>query len=304
MQIYIPQELNVATSVEFYKETLDRIKIKEPEIVVFRFEKLKFIEPAGMVTLTNLIELIDAEYPEISIRYTFPDGYKTDPFNRAFKAIDFLDDCLFFEKVMGEKIHPGSNERRTTNGLEKLNAKSFNQQYIDHTIQWLKLNVGLKTKSFSFLGTALSEIFNNIIDHSGSPNGGCAFAQHYPSKNQINLCIADSGMGIATRMKTRFTVDHQGNDLVSDADFINFATHKKVSTKTTPKNRGMGLNTLLHIIDNNKGSLQILSNEGSLRYNNGKKRLRDIDGYYKGTLIQISFRTDTLEEEEEEELLW
>ncbi len=122
---------------------------------------------------------------------------------------------------MGEKIHSGSNERTTTNGLEMLNVNSFNQQYIDRTIKWLKLNVGLKNKSFSFLGTALSEIFNNIIDHSGSPIGGCAFAQHYPSKKRINLCIADSGMGIASRMKTKFTEDDQGNSLISDSDHIN-----------------------------------------------------------------------------------
>ncbi|MGG1518721.1 hypothetical protein ABE504_25100 [Paenibacillus oryzisoli] len=300
----MPKELNAQTSVEFYRETMDQIRLRQPDEVIFNFGKLEFIRPAGMVTLTNMIGLIEYEYPGLTVACSYPDAYDINPLDRAFAAIDFLDDCLFFEKTMGSKIHDASGERGTTNGLEKLNANSFNQQYIDRTISWLKMNVGLKNKSFSFLGTALSEIFNNIIDHSGSPIGGCAFAQHYPRSKEINLCIADTGMGIASRMRTKFSEDDQGVPLVSDSEYINYATYNKVSTKSNPRNRGMGLNTLLHIIDNNKGSLMILSNEGSLRYNNGKRKLVDLNGYYKGTLIWLSFRTDTLEEEEEEELEW
>ncbi len=74
----LPQELNAITSVAFYKETMDKIKFLEPEEVAFRFRNLQFIEPAGMVTLTNMIELISHDYPDIDLRYSYPTGYNKD----------------------------------------------------------------------------------------------------------------------------------------------------------------------------------------------------------------------------------
>lgn len=306
----IPEILDDNSVAHFYQNVLGSLLRIQPNKVVFDFCQLRFIRPAGVVTLSNIISFIQHEFQGIHLQYAYPSAYKTHPYDKDFRAIDFLDDSLFFEKVMGEKLHKGSNERSTTNGLEQLNKGVFNQGYIDSTITWLRRNVHLQNKSFSFLNTALGEIFNNIIDHSGSPIGGCVFAQQYPRKNEINLCIADCGVGIANNMKKMYTYDHTGAALDCDSKLINYATHHKVSTKTTPRNRGMGLETLIYIIENNKGRLQILSNEGSFVYNGNevnasrKRVLSDKEGHYSGTLITLSLRTNTLEEEKEEELNW
>lgn len=277
----------------------------QPSKVNFNFSTLQFIDPSGVVTLWNMVELIESKHG-CDIFYVTPRGYRTNP--RFYKAVDYLDDSLFFEKVMGEKLHPGSKERSTTNGLEKLHTGKFNQSYISKTIDWLKYNISLQDKSFSFLETVFSELFNNINDHSMSPVGGCVFAQHYPQNNEITLCISDAGKGIAKSMSEKFTFDANGKKLDKDWLLIDYATHHKVSTKSKPGNRGLGLENLLAIMKSNKGSIKIVSNNGVLEYNyaNSPERKKNYSstGYYQGTLVLLSFRTDTLEPEEEEDLEW
>lgn len=299
--IVIPQRLTDEVIAEFNKEVLDHMNFYLPHEVNFQFEQLEFIEPSGVVTLWNMVDLIEQEYGS-TIYYSCPADFERYP--RRYAAVDYLDDSLFFQKVMGKKLHRLSKERSTTNGLTKLKKGNFNQQYIDNTISWLKCDVNLKEKSFSFLETALSEVFNNIIDHSGSPIGGCSFAQHYPNKKRIMLSIGDYGVGIANKMKNKFSHDNYGNPLDTDAKLINYATQHKVSTKTTPHNRGLGLENLVKIMEYNKGSMKILSNEGLFVYNGNRKSLQNANGYYQGTLVLLTFRTDTLEVEEEEDLSW
>lgn len=301
--LILPRRLNQSSVCSFYSQELSRIQEENPEKISFNFSGLEFIDPSGVVTLWNMVELFEKEYG-CEIYYRTPKDFKTKP--SFYRAINYLDDSLFFQKVMGEKLHPGSWERSTTNGLEKLHAGRFNQSYIDKTILWLKQSVSLKSKSFSFLGTVFSELFNNINDHSQSPVGGCVFAQHYPNNREITLCIGDAGRGIADSMREKFAYDNNGKRLDKDWLLIDYATNHKVSTKSKPNNRGLGLDNLLGIMKSNKGIIKILSNAGVLEYNytNQKKNLCEANGFYSGTLVFLTFRTDTLEVEEEEDLEW
>lgn len=301
----LPRKLISSSVCSYFSNELERVKKCRPTRILFDFNGLEFIDPSGVVTLWNMVELFESKY-ECQINYSTPRDYIAKP--RSFKAIDYLDDSLFFQKVMGKKLHPFSAERSTTNGLEKLKSGYFNSAYIDRTIHWLQQSVSLQSHSFSFLGTALSELFNNINDHSQSPVGGCAFAQHYPSNKEITLCISDAGRGIPNSMREKYTVDHTGKKLDKDCLLIDYATNHKISTRSKPNNAGLGLENLLGIMKSNKGTIKILSNNGVLEYNYSgdipKKKLYTPDGHYSGTLVLMTFRTDTLESEEEEDLEW
>lgn len=305
LTITLPQRLNSGTVSSYYQRVLNGVKEQEAKEVIFDFNRLKFIDPAGVVTMWNIVNLLEKEYA-CTISYNTPSDYIDHP--RDYPTVDYLDDSLFFEKVKGTKLHPGSHERSTTNGLEQLQTGQFNQMYIDKTIAWLKHNVSLRSKSFAFLSTVFGELFNNLNDHSLSPVGGCVFAQHYPANREITLCISDFGRGIANSMRQKFSHDDKGRPLVHDHQLIDYATGHKVSTKSKPGNRGLGLENLLAIMKSNKGSINILSNEGALEYNYNndteRKRMYQTSGYYQGTLVLLIFRTDTLEVDEEEDLSW
>lgn len=310
-RVEVPEKLNHVNVASFYRKTIDFIKFYGPSEICFDFNKLTFIDPSGVVTLSNMVDLIFFNFEnKVKMYIDIPDDFKRYP--KSYLAIDYLDDSLFFKKLLGETIHPLSKKRTTTNGLEVLKRGTYNQGYIDRTVAWLRGSVSLKNKSFSYLETALGEAFNNIIDHSGSEIGGCAFAQHYPNKNFIQLGIGDCGMGIPNKIRTIYSTDDKGRTLDSDCQAIEFATKEKITTKSTPGNRGAGLNNMVEIIKNNKGSIKILSNHGLFEYNYkydhswypNKTKLHDSNEFYHGTLVVLTLRTDTLENEEEEDLLW
>lgn len=305
LTLTLPSKLNINSVCSCYSQMVNEVLENEPDEVCFDFNGLNFIDPAGVVTLWNMVDYFEQSC-NCKIFYRTPRDFRKKPL--TYRAINYLDDSLFFKKVMGEKLHPGSCERPTTNGLEKLQAGIFNAPYIDRTIRWLKHNVNLKSNSFSFLGTVFGELFNNINDHSQSPIGGCAFAQHYPSQNEITLCISDAGMGIANSMRKQFTYDEKGKKLDEDRHLIEHATNRDVSTKPTPANRGVGLNNLLGIMHANKGLIKIVSNNGFLEYDystgTAAKKSGQNSGSYMGTLVLLKFKTNTLEIEEEEDLEW
>ena len=135
---------------------------------------------------------------------------------------------------------------------------------------------------------------------------GCIFIQHYPRDNYVKVAISDFGVGIPHNV-------HRKMPWLADSLAIKKATEAGFTTKTTPKNRGAGLDTLLYnVVKNNKGSVYIHSNQGILEctYDNDLEEImmlpRDYQGYYPGTLLDIVFRTDTIEDIEffEEEFTW
>ncbi|MBB6670298.1 hypothetical protein [Cohnella nanjingensis] len=309
-RIYVPSNFDIGDVAYFFEDTINTITSLNLTEVCFDFTRLTFIKPAGVVSLWNLVDLIGAKFPFIQLYYSIPDGYVQKPL--LYPSVDYLDDSLFFEKVMGKRQHVASKPRSTTNGLEKLHHGKYNLMYIQNTISWLKGNVSLRKKSFGVLETALGEVFNNINNHSRSVIGGCAFAQHYPKNKEIHLCIADTGVGIPQKIRTKYSHDQLGNPLHRDCDAIMFATRAKVTTESTPGNRGMGFDNLLAIMGNNKGSMTIVSGKGKLTYDYNastiispdKIIIDDAAHSLPGTLIMLKFKTDTLDIEEEEDLEW
>lgn len=291
MHISLPSQLSGLPLLAFlnsiYRITAYRIELN--------FDSLRFIRPEGVVSLSNAILYLQKSGKEV-VPYI-----KREFLLSKWDPVRYLDDCLFFEKLFGSKLNSASLSRSTTNGLEILSTKAIPQSYIIRTVNWLKYSLGFKTKSFFALETSLVEVFNNIIDHS-SAIVGSSFAQHYPNEKRIILAISDFGVGIPTRIRERYP----GMD--SDGVAIEKATQPFVSSKSKLNNSGVGLSTIIDLLNANGGKLIIESKFGKLTVGPNERRIESnvYNKPYPGTLIHIIFRTDTLDEEEEtrEELEW
>jgi hypothetical protein len=108
-------------------------------------------------------------------------------------------------------------------------------------IKQLKLKGGFLTAVMYLLDEAI----NNIVDHS-KESRGFIFAQSFPSKNFIDICIVDTGITIlgTYREKGELNID-------SDKLAINSAANGK-STKDRPENesRGFGIRTSKEMLVN------------------------------------------------------
>ena len=258
--------------------------------IIIDFSKLSFVDPTAITVLSNVVEYLRQKHgTKVVFRnYTYPtEGNK------------FLDDSGFFLRYIGETAFKGSKLRSTTLPLQMV-TYDRSWSWIHNTFaEWIARRVGLSPKSFSSINVCLGEIFNNVRDHSGE-NIGCVFTQHYPQRGEVMLTVSDFGVGIPFNVR-------KVEPGLSDADAIGKAVKEGFTTKSTAKNHGAGLDILTrYVVANNRGRVFIQSLRGSFNciYAASGVRMspRMEKVSYPGTLIQITFKTGSLEPVGEKEV--
>jgi len=280
----IPRTFNATSMFQFINKAVDDQCNAKCSKICFNFAKLDFIEPVGIVVLSNLIQY----FHKMKVKVTFT-GHKTNS-----NANHFLDDAGFFNQYLGKYAFQSSSQRSTTRELMLVsNSEATNYLYFN-LMPWIGLEVNLSDDSLSSLRSSIEEIFHNIRDHSGVEIG-CVFAQHYPRKKEIQIAISDFGQGIPTLVRTKLPK-------ISDTDALRKACEEGFTTKCNVRNRGAGLTNLMRYITlRNNGTVLISSGNAQISAvkedaTSSKITARISDGFYPGTLVRAILRTDTLEQ--------
>ena len=131
----------------------------------------------------------------------------------------------------------------------------------------------------------LGEAIDNIIQHANSERG-YIFAQSYPSKGYLDICIADSGITLLGSYKSL-----PNNEIENDLEAIQ-AANRGISTKNLPdaENRGYGIITSKNmLIEGLKGSFIMMSGNALHIYNSKDRRFIGMphDIRWNGTIIAL-----------------
>lgn len=290
LTVRLPARLNKETIYRLVEQVLDEDNNARCRTIYLDFEPLQFIDTTGVTVLSNLIEFLKRVGAT-----TYFKGHKG-----LHTPVKFLDDSGFFKQYLGYSLDPNAKVRPTTLPLELVEYKRSYEYVGFRLVPWLAYALNTNEPSLSTIKVCLLEIFNNIEDHS-KVNIGCVFAQHYPNDDAIQLTVSDFGVGIPARVQA---VEPQHNDQQA----IRRAAEQGFTTQTTVRNRGAGLDVLIkNVVAKNGGAVVIQSLRGILactRKPDGtvKRIPRSADGFYPGTLIQISlhkrsFVSDELDEE-------
>ncbi|MCM3411214.1 ATP-binding protein [Metabacillus litoralis] len=299
--VELPKRFTRDTMYQVLDKVIDEEMQPKDYDIGINFKTLdEFVEPAGVTILSNLFEWLF--FNGVSITTFRPDNppiYSEDP-------LKFLDDSMFFYKYIGKYISTNPKLRKTTIPLE-LVSYSQSYQWLDQKfIPWLSLQLGVPAHSLSTIKMCFGEIFNNINDHSKTEiKTGCIFAQSYHRKNTIKIVVSDFGVGIPDNIRKIYPG-------LTDNKALEYAIKEGVTSKTTPRNLGVGLHTLFkNVVETNGGSIFIHSNYGILNcvngYNGPKVFSELKQSYYPGTLIEVNIRTDNIScfiDEIEEEFGW
>lgn len=290
MKVYLPSRFDNDTMYGFLDQVLDENVNPRAEEFDFDFTSLSFIQPPGVTILSNIVRKLRKHDVTVSFTYYLPNRSK------KFCPIKFLDDSMFFKHFFGKKLDEKASLRVTTLPLENVTYdRSYG--YLEGAMSWLAPKLSLTKESLGDIKVCIEEVFNNINDHS-SDNTGSIFIQHYPKEKKVMVSISDIGIGIPGSIQSHFPN-------MNDAEALRAAIRQGFTTKSTPRNRGAGLDILLHnVVINNHGSVYIHSNNGilSAKYMSGVMDVNSemIEGFYPGTLLIIEFRTDTIEYIEED----
>lgn len=134
------------------------------------------------------------------------------------------------------------------------------------------------------IAQVILEIFTNAVLHTKT-NYIYTCGQFFPNKHCIDFSIVDTGLGIRNTVNTR-----TGWKLTA-IEAIRWALVDGNTTKLGVPG-GYGLTILQNFLHLNRGSLQIISNDGYYRDSNNSQNSYSFNGEFPGTVLNLQIKTD------------
>jgi hypothetical protein len=278
--------LTFARAVQGARHTLH--SAEPPTGLTVDLQPCRFLEPGYLVTLACLIE--EFHRFGLPIRFLPPNDLSADRYLRNIRFYEYWQPG--FDRSQYAPTHISS----------ALSLWQVSQPMIDsyaqQASQYFSQNY-LPGRNLDSLSISLAELFNNICDHAHSPVQGYCLTQYYPKKHQLVTAVCDFGIGIPSSINNYWAA--QGKDRLSDSDALRLALRRKVTTKSTPRNRGFGLDNLSNIVRSLGGHLFFLSNFATLKQNAAAEwHTQILTQPFFGSLIVVTLNTTALPDVEAE----
>jgi len=279
----IPSTQQANDWFDFIKNSLEYVGGVNSLIV--DFNDVKFLETDDFVILACLIETFYTNSCEIKF-IGGTSGFNNHLFNIKFKE-------YWREGFDRGKFTLSHNQ--TTLCLWKISADMI-YSYSLYAKQYFERFT--KNKDLIPLASNIDEVFNNIFDHSKSDITGYIVTQYYPKTNKISFSVCDFGIGIPTSINNSLL--KEGKTKIEDWKAILKSLERGFSIKSTPRNRGFGLNNILELTESSNGKLLIISNEGIVEK---KAKEMYITGHlsynFTGTLVKVEVDLNTFEDKDD-----
>ncbi len=132
---------------------------------------------------------------------------------------------------------------------------------------------------------SIFEIFSNAVLHSKTEQGIFSCGQFFPARHRLDFSVADLGIGMRQNIK-----ESVGLELSPEAA-IAWATEASNTTKCGPVPGGLGLKLLAEFIDLNGGRIQIVSDAGYWKRENGVTVAESLSHAFPGTVVNVEINT-------------
>lgn len=131
----------------------------------------------------------------------------------------------------------------------------------------IERQLGLTSNIAIGLKYMLGEAIDNIVQHANSERG-YIFAQSYPDRGYLDICIADSGITLLGSYQTL-----TDNEIENDLEAIQ-AANRGISTKNLPnaENRGYGIITSKKMLIEGLGGTFVMMSGNALHLYNSQDR--------------------------------
>lgn len=195
-------------------------------------------------------------------------------------AGSYLKTIKFFEGV-----HSSDYFKRHKNYIpivslpNKLTEVKNRNQVLSCLLDILLEQIACKRNLYNAMWYALSEMFDNIWEHSKTEYGWF-LAQYYRNKGFADICFLDNGITI------KGSYDNKGIKVSNDAKAIELA----LSGKSTKKeDRGFGLWTTKRLVTESslKGEFLVLSGQSGYYKSRSKEALFNLSCYWQGTIVLL-----------------
>jgi anti-sigma regulatory factor (Ser/Thr protein kinase) len=206
--------------------------LSSADVVTLNMQRLRYITPIGFTGLLSVLNYLEDRF-DVCIKAPF-----------SSNPIKYMERMNFF-KVCSKNVKEQFEEQKDMEAIYKRNrnnledelleirvAKSHLQiEKISALIKTIFKNKGLKGNRLSDIQSFITELGNNVIDHTDS----CCFisVKNNEDESEIEIAIADRGEGIYTSLKDVLDTQHPH-------EIIKAAITTKAS-RLSDEDRGKGL---------------------------------------------------------------
>ncbi|MCE3047390.1 hypothetical protein [Helicobacter kayseriensis] len=187
---------------------------------------------------------------------------------------------------------------KTYTPIQKVNQRgeieSLTKQIVQTIVSQLSGKEDLAKDLKDCLNYVVSELLNNVADHSGSY--GWTMAQYYPTKRIVEVAVIDMGCGFLRRLSSKFL------NIKSEIEAIDEAVKKGITASMptiygSERNSGFGLFIILSLAKQiGNSELLVVSNDSAVSfYNHTREEIR-LPFSIDGSLICFSLDVNKLEE--------
>lgn len=255
-------------------------KNRNPGIITLGLEKLEFVHPLFILPVAvlhnNLLErgiTLEVDLPIKDRCYSylrkikFPEGIRPDQLPDWEKSL---------ARYNGKNYFPIINFT-TDKGPEHTKIR---EKLLSEITRLLKENLILDKDSVEGVSYLISEITDNILEHSGNTRGWL-LAQYYPNTGYLDICIIDTGKTIFGSYK-----DHNMVEITSDEIAIEKAL-SGISTKSVERGSGIRTSKAISLLGL-QGDFAIFSG-GAMYY---KEKIINLPVTWSGTFVAMRIKRD------------
>ena len=261
-----------------YERALEVDEGRQTEIVL-KMDPCPRIDPGGLLLLLNAAR----RDPDVRLAVSTETGSKT--FDVITDNIDNLAGAL----DEARREHQEKSRRFLLRRIIDPNAM------VDQVANWAAMvQRGTKASKadVALWETQISEVVANTFQHAHAPDGVLIAGEAFPNRGYVQLAAIDFGKTIPACIKPEAKKQCRS---LEDGNLLAFATEDHVTSACASQNQGSGLPSLVEMVRQNGGSLQVLSRDGFLRVKNQRKyrntpNKRIGSPILSGTLIVINLK--------------
>lgn len=252
-------------------------------LVLFDFTGCEFIRPNAATFLCGLIFWREATRKQSLIQWaTIKRKVMTTLLENGFRSL--------FEspqKVMlGRRVLDGTV--RNAIPIRHFSAASPEDEVVEYLVRdwlgrgWVNLS---KDLAGEIIGNVW-EILANSFEHSESPVGLFICGQHYPTRHELALSVADFGVGIPGKVRRYLNEPRK-----SAQDAFRWALTRGNTTRQG-RPGGLGLDMLKEFISVNDGEMAVYSRDGYFRWFGENDEYGEMPSDFRGTMINLTLKCD------------
>jgi hypothetical protein len=225
---------NLGNAFNYLFWVISEMEKTEDEEVVWDFDKTTLLPPVFLLPLMLYRHKCGKSITCVDLSESINDYFKIIRFDKGLRADAFSEDEL--KKQMdifaAQTFIPMIDFPATRNKNDIRNA------ILDIVETILVKQLNIRGQIRTALSYILAETIDNITEHSCSDRG-YIFAQYYPDKHYIDICIADNGITLLGSY-----VKNNCHDIIDDLDALkNACTGKSTKNRPDAENRGYGITT-------------------------------------------------------------